>query len=220
MGVAAEVVATVRAGIAEALGVVPSRATCVASEAPCTVPTTLLQAPEESTDACKLQGVAVGDWLPATGGCCGGSVVLDTRGGRGGGGRGEENKGQEEGGGWGGGGGGGGGKGANEGAGAGTGTGQGEDEEEAGKGTEVTAGGGGGGGIGATAVEGTFSEPDTCCATRGICCTPPNSRAKCTADSGPTHSMGGPMEISEATEDSQSVALKGLIGNLSSTGYL
>ena len=32
--------------------------------------------------------------------------------------------------------------------------------------------------------------------------------------------MGGPMEISEATEDSQSVALKGLIGNLSSTGYL
>ena len=32
--------------------------------------------------------------------------------------------------------------------------------------------------------------------------------------------MGGPMEMSEATEDSQSVALKGLTGNLSSTGYL
>ena len=28
------------------------------------------------------------------------------------------------------------------------------------------------------------------------------------------------MEMSEATEDSQSVALKGLTGNLSSTGYL
>ena len=56
--------------------------------------------------------------------------------------------------------------------------------------------------------------------TRGICCTPLNNCAKCTADSGPTHSMGGPMEMSEATEDSQSVALKGLTGNLSSTGYL
>ena len=42
IGVTAKVVATVRAVIAEALGVVPSRATCVVSEAPCTVPTTLL----------------------------------------------------------------------------------------------------------------------------------------------------------------------------------
>ena len=114
----------------------------------------------------------------------------------------------EEGGGRGGGGGGGG-EGTNEGARAGTETGQGEDEEEAG--AEVTAGGGGGGGI---------PELEACCATRGICCTPLNICAKRTADSGPTHSMGGPMEMSEATEDSQSVALKGLTGNLSSTGYL
>ena len=52
IGVTAKVVATVRAVIAEAL-------TCVASEAPCTIPTTLLQAPEEeSTGAGRLQGVA------------------------------------------------------------------------------------------------------------------------------------------------------------------
>ena len=36
----------------------------------------------------------------------------------------------------------------------------------------------------------------------------------------PTHSIGGPIDSPEATEDSQSAALKGLIGNLSSTGYL
>ena len=42
----------------------------------------------------------------------------------------------------------------------------------------------------------------------------------CAADSGPIHSIGGPTDSSEATEDSQSTLLKGLIGNLSSTGYL
>ena len=42
----------------------------------------------------------------------------------------------------------------------------------------------------------------------------------CAADSGPIHSIGGPSDSSEATEDSQSALLRGLIGNLSSAGYL
>ena len=113
IGVTAKVVATVRAVIAEAL-------TCVASEAPCTIPTTLLQAPEEeSTGAGRLQGVA-GFQLP--------EAHIGRRGREG---RRRKRRGKQ---GRGGGGGGGG-------------EGQGEDEEEAGKGTEVTAGGGGGGGI-------------------------------------------------------------------------